>query len=269
MTEAATAEPPATASGAASPTGTVLLADVTTPADVHGVHGAKGLSHWKCLAGRHDLAGEWEAVEWASIPPGGVSGEHRHTRTEELYFILSGEGEMYLDGVPHAVAPGSLILTGLGTVHGLRNTGGVRLDWLVTEVRSPHTSDALRGRATKPPGTARRKTEDDMNAQVHHLLDQQHIDPTELLTGPLRLIETVSLAPGEHLDLSSTGSEHTVFVLSGSGSAATADSEAALHGGVSVTLPKGTSVRLTADQDGLRLFHAELALVTSGVREGR
>lgn len=261
MSAAVTAAP-APAVTPRPPAPAVLLADVTTPADVYGVHGAKGLSHWKCLAGRHDLAGEWEAVEWASIPPGGVSGEHRHTRTEELYFLLSGEGEMYLDGVPHPVAAGSLILTGLGTVHGLRNTGTTRLDWLVSEVRSPHTSRALRGRTTTPPSAVRRQPKDDMNAQVHHLIDEQRVDPTELLTGPLRLIETTVVAPGERLDLDATGTEHTVFVLTGSGTATAAGGEAPLRAGVSVTLPKGTSARLTAGQDGLRLFHVELALVT-------
>ncbi|MEU3754221.1 cupin domain-containing protein [Streptomyces olivoreticuli] len=257
----------------------VLLADVTTPADVHGVHGAKGLSHWKCLAGRHDLSGEWEAVEWASIPPGGVSGEHRHTRTEELYFLLSGEGEMYLDGTPHAVSTGSLIVTGLGTVHGLVNTGTTRLDWLVAEIRSPHTSRALRGRTTNPPGDAsRRQTEEeaDVNAQVHRLGDEQSIDPTTFLTGPLRLIETVTVAPGGSVDLAAIDTEHTVFVLSGSGTAVSSDSEARLGSGVSVTLPKGTSVQLSADRsdaagdgnaDGLRLFHVELSLTTTAVED--
>ncbi|MEU3828031.1 cupin domain-containing protein [Streptomyces sp. NPDC029080] len=237
-----------------------LIADVTTPADVHGVHGARGLSHWKCLAGRHDLAGEWEAVEWASIPPGGVSGEHRHTRTEELYFLLSGEGEMYLDGTPHPVSAGSLILTGLGTVHGLVNTGTTRLDWLVAEIRSPHTSRSLRGRTTTPPDAVDRRTEDDVNARIHHLPEEKRIDPTTFLTGPLRLVEAVTVGAGEHLDLASTDTEHTVFVLSGSGTAHAADSQAPLRTGVSVTLPKGTSARLTAAEDGLRLFHAELSL---------
>ncbi|MFJ7125769.1 cupin domain-containing protein [Streptomyces sp. NPDC098101] len=266
-----------TAATAGEPRG-VLLADVTTPADVHGVHGAAGLSHWKCLAGRHDLTGEWEAVEWASIPPGGVSGEHRHTRTEELYFLLSGEGEMYLDGTPHAVSAGSLILTGLGTVHGLVNTGTTRLDWLVAEIRSPHTSGALRGRTTNPSGDApRRRTEEeaDVNARIHRLDDEQRIDPTTFLTGPLRLIETVTVAAGESLDLAATGTEHTVFVLSGSGTAVSGDSEAPLGPGVSVTLPRGTSARIRADHsgtadgapDGLRLFHAELSLTTAAVED--
>ncbi|RBM06241.1 cupin domain-containing protein [Streptomyces sp. PT12] len=240
----------------------VLLADTTSPSGVHGVHGAAGLSHWKCLAGQHDLTGQWEAVEWASVPPGGVSGEHRHTRTEELYFILAGEGEMALDGTLHPVTPRSLVLTGLGTVHGLRNTGDTRLDWLVVEVRSPHTTRVLTGRTADRAAPFPPRNEDDVNATVLHLTDDQGVDPGTLLTGPLRLVETRSLPPSAHLDLESDAVEHTVFVLGGSGRALTGDTGADLAPGVAVTLPRGTGARLLAGDEGLRLFHAELSLNT-------
>lgn len=130
----------------------VVVADLSEPSEVYGVHGSAGLSRWKCLARGAGLAGCWEAVEWAWIPPGGVSGEHLHTRTEEVYFILSGRGEITLDGRPHQVQAGDLILTGVGTCHGLRNTGPEGLGWLVIEMTSPATSRALH-RARPGPGT--------------------------------------------------------------------------------------------------------------------
>lgn len=82
-------------------------------------------------------------MEWAWIPPGGVSGEHLHTRTEEIYFILSGCGQITVDGRPYQVQTGDLILTSVGTRHGLRNTGTEGLGWLVIEVASPATARAL------------------------------------------------------------------------------------------------------------------------------
>ncbi|MGQ0773052.1 MAG: cupin domain-containing protein [Pseudonocardiales bacterium] len=121
----------------------IVIADLTEPSEVYGVHGSEGLSQWKCLARRAGLFGPWEAVEWAWIPVGGVSGEHLHTRTEEVYFILSGRGEITLDGQPHQVQAGDLILTCVGTRHGLRNTGTEGLGWLVIEVSSPATAMAL------------------------------------------------------------------------------------------------------------------------------
>lgn len=124
----------------------LIVGDLEDPSVVYGVHGTAGLSRWKCLARRAGLSGAWEAIEWAWLPPGGVSGEHVHTRTEEIYFILCGRGEMLLDGVARAVGPGDLVLTGLGTRHGLRNVGDEGLGWLVIELLSPATEDVLRGR---------------------------------------------------------------------------------------------------------------------------
>lgn len=125
----------------------LVVGDLDSPSVVHGVHGADGVSHWKCLARRTGLAGDWEAVEAAWLPPGGLSGEHTHTRTEEVYFILSGEGEVLLNGTAIAVGPGDTILTGLGARHGLRNVGGAELSWLVIEISGPATAAALAGAA--------------------------------------------------------------------------------------------------------------------------
>ncbi|MFJ4099057.1 cupin domain-containing protein [Amycolatopsis japonica] len=115
----------------------MVVADLDQASEVHGVHGADGASEWKAFARRHDLFGSWEAVEWAALPPGGISGEHVHTRTEELYFIISGTGTMLLDGQEHPVRGGDLILNGIGTRHGLINSGEDRLTWLVVEVVGP------------------------------------------------------------------------------------------------------------------------------------
>jgi mannose-6-phosphate isomerase-like protein (cupin superfamily) len=114
-----------------------VIADLDEPSVVHNVHGAPGASWWKCFARRNDLFGSWEAVEWAALPPGGISGEHVHSRTEELYFIVSGNGIMLLDGQEYPVQSGDLILNGLGTRHGLRNVGDCQLTWLVIEVVGP------------------------------------------------------------------------------------------------------------------------------------
>jgi mannose-6-phosphate isomerase-like protein (cupin superfamily) len=121
----------------------LIIADVNGASEVYGMHGGVEVAKWKCLARRLGLSGTWEAIEWASLPPGAVCGEHQHTRTEELYFILSGEGELRLNDVPHRVRPGHLIANGLGTRHSFRNLGKEDLNWLVIEVFSPATTKAL------------------------------------------------------------------------------------------------------------------------------
>lgn len=242
------------------PRDAMVVADTAGPADIHGVHGTTGLTHWKCLAAGPDLYGDWEAVEWASVPPGGVSGEHRHTRTEEIYFVLHGTGEIVLDGVGHPVRPGTLILTGLGAVHGLRNTGETDLDWLVIEMRSPRYAAAL-GAATGATATPAPAKETDMHARLHDLRAERSVDPAGVFTGPLRKVALENLEPGATVHLRATDREHAVFVLSGTGWANNGSGSVELVPGTAVTLPRGTDARIGAGKTGvLEYFHAELAV---------
>jgi mannose-6-phosphate isomerase-like protein (cupin superfamily) len=220
----------------------VIVADTAHPADVYGVHGTEGLTQWACLARGAGLAGCWEAVEWARIPVGGVSGAHLHTRTEEVYVLLGGQGEITLDGRPHPVRAGDAVLTGLGTTHGLRNLGEEALEWLVIEL-------------TAAPVRASGR-----HAVVTDLRRTGPIDPASIFTRPLRTLEQAQLPPGARAAFHADGVEHTVFVVAGSGRAATGDVRVPLVPGRALTLPLGTSVALTAGLGGLEYLHAELAV---------
>jgi mannose-6-phosphate isomerase-like protein (cupin superfamily) len=235
----------------------VIRGDLAEPSVVYGVHGTTGLSQWKCLARRAGLFGSWEAVEWAWLPPGGISGEHVHTRTEEIYFIISGRGEMMINGEPRVVGPGTLILTGLGTTHGLRNVGPDGLGWLVIELLSPATSAVLRA------GTRARRHQDTtkelaMNAVVIDLRQAREVDPRSVFTGPLRAIRLVELAADRREELAAAGFEHTLFVLAGSGHIVSGQASVPLSYGVSITLPLGSEAVVHADPGGLEYFIASL-----------
>ncbi|WP_063794365.1 cupin domain-containing protein [Kitasatospora sp. MBT63] len=224
----------------------VIVADTRDPVAVHGVHGTSGLTQWACLARRAGLGGGWEAVEWARIPRGGVSGEHLHTRTEEVYVLLAGHGEITLDGHPHPVRAGDAVLTRVGTRHGLRNLGRQALEWLVIEVTAP---------LLPSPRTPLLD-----HSLVTNLRRLGRIDPTVVLSGPLRLLETVRLRPGERVTLTADVVERTLFVSAGSGRAATAGLRVPLRPGRALTLPLGSSAALTAGRGGLEYVHAELAV---------
>jgi len=219
--------------------GPVIVADTRQPVDVYGVHGARGLTQWACLARRAGLDGGWEAVEWARIPAGGVSGEHLHTRTEEVYVLLAGRGEVTLDGRPYPVAAGDAVLTGLGTRHGLRNVGDTALEWLVIEMPV--------GPAAEP-----------RHAVVRDLWSAGPVDPHGVFRGPLRLLEAVRLPAGGRTVLRADGVEHTLFVTGGSGRAAVDGEAVPLVPGRALTLPLGSAVRVTAGQAGMACLHAEL-----------
>ncbi|MEU1150813.1 cupin domain-containing protein [Streptomyces sp. NPDC005863] len=245
--------------------GEVIVGDVGGPAHIHGVHGTTGVTRWKALASGADLRGGWEAVEWACVPPGGVSGEHRHTRTEEIYFILSGTGEIYLDGTAHPIAPGTLLLTGLGTVHGLRNTGDRDLAWLVIEMRSPRFIEALGATAPASAATPTSTTEEPPvpTARLHDLRAERSVSPAGVFTGPLRTLALETVDASGTVELAADGREHMVFVLSGTGWVENGSDTAELHPGTAVTLPQGTRARIGADRGhGLELFHAQVAVAS-------
>ena len=66
-----------------------------------------------------------------TIPPGASIGIHPHKAEEEYYYIISGEGDMILDGVSHAVSAGDITAVFPGGSHGLTNTGQCDLRILV------------------------------------------------------------------------------------------------------------------------------------------
>lgn len=232
----------------------MIVTDTSAPAEVHGVHGAAGVSWWKCFARGAELTGAWEAVEWARLPPGGLSGEHLHTRTEEVYLLLAGSGRIILDGRPSPVRAGDVVLTGLGTRHGLLNSGSEPLSWLVVEMLGPRTA-AVFGH---PPDDRSQEEGAMTAAQVFHLQEPGEIDPRPVLTGPLRRIARRRIAAGQADTLTADGREFTLFVLTGSGEATCGSAVAALAPEVSLTLPLGETVSLTAGPDGLELFALEL-----------
>ncbi|NEC91783.1 cupin domain-containing protein [Streptomyces sp. SID12501] len=237
-----------------SPRGFRSIGTTTGAATVHGVHGAAGRTRWKCFAGRRQLDSATEAVEWASIPPGGLSGEHHHTRTEEIYLVLHGHGEFLFNGAPHRVGPGSLALTAPGNVHGLRNTGPSDLDWWVIETLAPGTDAVLSGAVLSHPGVPPMG-----DVVIHDLFAERTVSTDGVFSGPLRRVETVELDAGGQTELGAPDAELAVFVHSGTGRATADGVTAALSPDTCVTLSAGTSTGFEAATP-LRLLIVTLAL---------
>jgi mannose-6-phosphate isomerase-like protein (cupin superfamily) len=64
-----------------------------------------------------------QSLAEATLRPGQATERHYHAETEEIYFVLEGEGEMELDGERARVAPGDTIPIGPGAWHQLVNVG--------------------------------------------------------------------------------------------------------------------------------------------------
>jgi mannose-6-phosphate isomerase-like protein (cupin superfamily) len=61
-----------------------------------------------------------QSLAEATLEPGHAADRHHHARTEEIYFVLEGTGELELDGEKRRVAPGDAALIPPGTRHQIR-----------------------------------------------------------------------------------------------------------------------------------------------------
>ena len=61
-----------------------------------------------------------QSLAEASLPEGGATERHYHRRSEEIYFLLEGEGCMEIDGEERVVGPGDAVLIPAGAWHQIR-----------------------------------------------------------------------------------------------------------------------------------------------------
>jgi mannose-6-phosphate isomerase-like protein (cupin superfamily) len=66
----------------------------------------------------------------ARLPAGGRTEPHHHMATEEIYFVLEGEGLMRVGRESAVVRPGDAIAIPPGASHQIANTGPGRLRFL-------------------------------------------------------------------------------------------------------------------------------------------
>lgn len=115
----------------------LVIGDTGSPSALHGLHGGRGVDHWKRFVTGLMLFADWDSFEHNALEVGGLIGEHVHTRTEEIYFIVAGQARMGLDDEIRDVHPGDLIMTPLNGRHWIENTGDVVLEFVVVEALPP------------------------------------------------------------------------------------------------------------------------------------
>lgn len=71
-----------------------------------------------------------QSLAEATLAPGRATRRHYHARTEEIYAVLEGSGEMEVDGDRHAVGPGDAVLIPPGAWHEIRAAGAGELRFL-------------------------------------------------------------------------------------------------------------------------------------------
>ena len=71
-----------------------------------------------------------QSLAEARLPVGGTTTPHYHPKTEEIYYILQGQGEMQIDEEQRTVGPGDAIAIPPGARHQITNTGQTTLLFL-------------------------------------------------------------------------------------------------------------------------------------------
>ena len=61
-----------------------------------------------------------QSLAEATLPAGGATERHYHRASEEIYYLVDGEGEMEIDGERAPVGPGDAILIPPGAWHQIR-----------------------------------------------------------------------------------------------------------------------------------------------------
>jgi mannose-6-phosphate isomerase-like protein (cupin superfamily) len=122
---------------------TYVVGDTGSPLEIVGVHGGTSSLFWKRFCTGNMLYSDFDSFEHATVPAGSAVGEHVHSRTEEIYFIVRGRGEMTMDGVTTDVTAGDLILTPLGSRHSFRPVGDEGVEFVVIEMLPPAISGIL------------------------------------------------------------------------------------------------------------------------------
>jgi putative monooxygenase len=62
----------------------------------------------------------------------GVRGkEHKHPDNEHCWYVLSGSGTIYIEGVPHAIGPGMAVYVPADTLHRIDVAPGEDLTYVV------------------------------------------------------------------------------------------------------------------------------------------
>jgi len=66
----------------------------------------------------------------ARLPPGAATTPHHHVKTEEIYYILEGQGLMRIGSETRPVGVGDAIAIPPGAIHQITNVGNTVLKFL-------------------------------------------------------------------------------------------------------------------------------------------
>lgn len=121
----------------------VIVTTLDGASRIRGIHGGVGEVKAKRLSSGTWMHGDWDSFEYAELPPGTGAGEHVHSRTEELFFVLAGKAVIGLGDETVEAKPGDVILTPLGGVQSVQAVGDEPYKMIVIEALPPEIVQSL------------------------------------------------------------------------------------------------------------------------------
>jgi mannose-6-phosphate isomerase-like protein (cupin superfamily) len=123
--------------------GVVLIGSTDAPVEITGAHGGTSSLLWKRFSDGNMMYSDLASFEHVTVPPGGNVGLHVHSRTEEIYFLISGRGRMRVDDETREVSRGDVVLTPLHSAQSFEVLGDEPATFIVMEMFPPAIVDVL------------------------------------------------------------------------------------------------------------------------------
>src|SRR6266511_1375619 len=135
-----------------------VVGNTDGPTTYYDLMGGTGTVKLKRLLSGPQMASSLEIAERVEFLEGASCGLHQHTRTEEVYYLLDGHGEMEMNGERLEVHSGDLVITPLGSTHRIGGFGNTNVAILVVEMLPGPASRCQScwptGRPVRPPVSA-------------------------------------------------------------------------------------------------------------------
>jgi mannose-6-phosphate isomerase-like protein (cupin superfamily) len=80
----------------------------------------------RSILDRSNAPVQFQSLAEARLPKGCATQNHFHKLSEEIYFLLEGEGTLTLDGESKPVGPGDAVLIPPGSWHTIRANSDLR-----------------------------------------------------------------------------------------------------------------------------------------------
>ena len=216
----------------------LTINDNTGLAQVYGMHEGSGPVHYKRLINGGMLDGQIQGMDFASVPPGSVIGQHDHTDTSEMWVVLDGRGDVELEGTVEVMRAGDVLYTPVGGRHSMTNPldATAPVDFLVVTMTSS---------AEAPSGGRRSEVK------------QLAFESVEFAgLGDDRYEVTMSgLDAGGQAIFDAAASQHLVYVVHGAATLSWGSVRRELAHGSVVGIPAAERVELTAHESlGCRML---------------